>query len=69
MSAVSGYATYNSTLCVSKINNDKSSVVRVKTNANTNKFKVLLNKEIDSFENSESLLKESNLAGGFDRSV
>lgn len=69
MSTVGGYATYNSTLCMPKINNDKSSVVRVKTNANTNKFKVLLNKEIDSFENSESLLKESNLTGGFDRSV
>ena len=69
MSAVGGYATYNSTLCMAKINNDKSSVIRVKTNANTNKFKVLLDKEINSFENSEPLLKESNLAGGFDRSV
>lgn len=69
MSAVSGYATYNSTLCMPKINNDKSSVIRVKTNANTNKFKVLLDKEINSFENSESLLKDLNSTGGFDRSV
>lgn len=69
MSAVGGYATYNSALCMTRTNNDKSSVIRVKTNANTNKFKVLLDKEINSFENSESLLKESNLAGGFDRSV